>query len=286
VNADDFGLSAGVNAGILSCFHNGILRSTSLMPNGAAFEDAVRLARQTPGLGVGVHLSLVGEPCVAPRRELGGLADADGMLPASYAAFARGYFSRRFTQREIQREVAAQMRRVLQAGIRPTHLDSHQHVHLMPGVFGLALQAAQEAGIQVIRVPHERARHQAGLAEPSGLAQRLSTRGLQLNVLSMLSRRARRQARAARLRVAPRFWGLSESGALDEAALLPILARLGRGVNELMSHPGFSDEALRRKYLWGYRWDAEAAALQSPAARQMVEERGIRLAHFGQAWGS
>jgi len=280
VNADDFGLSEGVNAGILSCFHHGILRSASLMPNAEAFEDAVRLAQQTPGLGVGIHLSLVGEPCLAPRRELGALADKDGMLPASYEAFALGYLTRRFTQREIRREVQAQMRRVLKTGIRPTHLDSHQHVHLMPGVFAIAVQAAQEAGIKVIRVPQERA---AGQLE---LRQRLSPRALQLRVLSMLCRSARRQARAARLRVASNFWGLSESGALDEAALLPILARLGRGVNELMAHPGFSDEVLRRKYLWGYRWDEEARALQSSEAREIVEERGIRLAHFGEAWDS
>lgn len=273
MNADDFGLSEGVNRAIMDCVHSGILRSASLMPNGAAFEDALRVARRTPELGVGIHLTLVGECCVAPRRDLGGLVDAAGLLPASYAAFARGFLSRRFTRREIRREVQAQMQHVMQAGIHPTHLDSHQHVHLLPGVFEIALEAARDAGIAVIRVPRE---------PRSGLGW--DARGLQLRVLRLLCRRAERLARSSKLRVVPHFRGLAVSGALDAAALLQVLARAGAGVTEVMSHPGYSDHALRQKYRWGYAWDSEAQALQSTAARRMVESRHIRLAHFGQAW--
>ncbi|MDQ3814387.1 MAG: ChbG/HpnK family deacetylase [Armatimonadota bacterium] len=274
VNADDFGLSTGVNRGIEASFHDGILRSASLMPNGDAFADAVRIARQTPALGVGIHLCLVGERCVAPHEELGGLVDDAGFLPASYTAFVRGYYQRRFTRRDIRREVAAQVQRVLDAGIRPTHLDSHQHVHLSPAVFDIALAAARAANIAVIRVPHER----------RPLKDGLNTRGVQLRILALLCRRAARRAHRARLRFARSFWGLNVSGALDESALLRVLENARPGVNEVMAHPGISDAALRQKYQWGYRWDAEAAALQSSAVRHLVESRRIRLAHFGQAW--
>jgi hopanoid biosynthesis associated protein HpnK len=277
VNADDFGLSTGVNQGIIDCFEQGILRSASLMPNGAAFDDAVRLARHTPGLGVGVHISLVAEPCVAPRHELGGLADADGSLPSSYAAFTRGYCTRRFTRRAIQREVEAQMQRVLATDLTLTHLDSHQHVHLLPGVFDIVADAARSAGIAVIRVPHERRLHRP---------RRLDMRNVQLQVLLALCRRARGRAHASELRTAHRFFGLSVSGALNEAALLHILHHVSPGVNEIMAHPGISDAELRRRYQWGYDWDNEAAALQSPTVRHLVEQRGIRLAHFGNAWSS
>ena len=271
MNADDFGLSAKVNRGILACFHHGILRSTSLMPNGAAFDDAVRIAQETPNLGVGIHVSLVGEPCVAPPRELGALVDKDGMLPASYAAFARGYLTRRFTHREIRREVQAQLQRVLDAGIQPTHLDSHQHVHLLPGVFAIAVAAARAANIRVIRVPHER-----------GLPHRFDARSLQLRALIFLCRRAKLQAQAAGLHVVSQFQGLGVSGALGEAALLHLIGRTRHGVNEIMAHPGFSDAAQHEKYPWGYDWEAEAQALQAPAVRELVNARGLRLAHFGE----
>ena len=282
MNADDFALSAGVNRGILACFHHGILRSTSLMPNGAAFDDAVQLARQTPDLGVGVHLALVGEKCVAPRAQLGHLVDDEGNLPASYAAFARGYLMHRFTLRAIEREIAAQMERVLATGLRPTHLDSHQHVHLLPGIFALTVRAAKNVGIPVIRVPGERiVTHQRTMRETLSA---WNARALQLRVLTRLCRRARCQARAAHLRTVDNFRGLQVSGALDEPALLRIIHRLPRGVSEVMSHPGFGSAALHQKYPWNYRWDDEAAALQSDTVRRAVENQHIRLAHFGNAW--
>jgi chitin disaccharide deacetylase len=157
VNADDFGLSVSTNAGIRDAYEHGILRSASLMANGEGFDDAVSQVKELPGLGVGIHLSLVGERPIAPPHKLRGLIGSDGRLPPSYADFARGYLLRKFTPREVHREMEAQIARVLHAGIRPTHLDSHQHVHLMPGVFDLTLDLAEAYKIRVVRVPRDRA---------------------------------------------------------------------------------------------------------------------------------
>jgi hypothetical protein len=103
-------------------------------------------------------------------------------------------------------------------------------------------------------------------------------------VLTALCRKAGLRAQRSGLRTAQHFFGLNESGALDEAALVRVLESVSPGVNEVMSHPGIGDEALHNKYRWGYAWDNEMAALQSPVICKMIEQRGIRLAHFGDAW--
>ena len=134
VNADDFGFTPDVNAGILEAFERGIVRSTTLMANGAAFDDAVRLARQNPGLDVGCHLTLIGRPG----------------LPSSLPALLRALVRRRLP---VYAELAGQVRRVLDAGIRPTHLDTHKHTHLLPPVLGLVCRIAQEFAIPWVRKP-------------------------------------------------------------------------------------------------------------------------------------
>ncbi len=273
VNADDLGLSEGVNRGIEHCFHQGLLRSASLMPNGPAFAQAVEVAARNPGLGVGVHLSLVDEQAVAPRDRLGRLVDAQGRLPGSYREFVAGWLGRRFGPREVGAEIAAQLDRVREAGMQPTHLDSHQHLHLLPGVLTLVLAAAREAGIGVVRVPHDQ-------GAPSGVTG--GGRRVQMSVLGSLAWWGGRRVRRAGLLHADWFWGLGQSGALDEPGLLAILDRLCPGVNELMCHPGFADPALTARYQWGYHWDQEAGALCAERVLRAVEEKGLPLVNFAQ----
>ncbi len=275
VNADDFGLSKGINRAVESAFHHGILRSASLMPNGSEFEDAVRLAFATPGLGVGIHLSLVGERCVSESPRIGRLADSDGMLPGSYGEFVKAYALRRFGAREIREEIQAQIRRVLDTGLRPTHLDSHQHLHLLPAIFRMVLDLARETGVPVIRVPFERGGPALGLS---------SGRGAQLRALILLSQLQRPRARQRGIRFADHFWGLGVSGSMNSATLRRILDGLGPGVNEVMCHPGFADSTTAARYPWNYHWDEEAAALQSAEVLSLVRERGIRLASFAEAF--
>jgi hopanoid biosynthesis associated protein HpnK len=275
VNADDLGLSAGINRGIERCFREGILRSASLMPNGAAYEDALEMTLRNPGLGLGIHLSLVDEPALGPGEKLGGLVDAQGRLPGSYQDFVRGFMRGRFGKPQVAAEIEAQLARVLASGLRPTHLDSHQHLHLLPSVLEIVIGAAREAQILVVRVPDER----EAPAGPAGLARRM-----QLRLLVQMARQGAGKLRQAGLRHADRFWGLAQSGSLDEASLLAILDRLAPGVNELMCHPGCGDPATAERYQWGYHWDEEAAALCAERVGAVVQERGIRLCSFAEAW--
>ena len=275
VNADDFGLSVSINEGIWDAYEHGIVRSASLMANGEGFDDAVARVKEFPGLGVGVHLSLVGERPIAPAHELRGLVTSDGRLPTSYSQFARDYLLGKFTLREVRREIEAQIVRVLKAGVRPTHLDSHQHIHLLPGVFDLTLGLAKAFRIDVVRVPFDRAVLSPVLA---------SARGVKLGALVFLSALARNKVRRLGLKSAGFFHGLAGSGHLDTRSLCAILSQLGHSVHEIMCHPGLETPALRHRYAWGYAWETEACALRSAAVKELVERRRIGLRSFAEAW--
>jgi hopanoid biosynthesis associated protein HpnK len=276
VNADDFGLSTSINEGISVACDQGILRSASLMPNGDAFDDAIDRLRSLPDLRVGVHLSLVGERPIAPTESLPGLV-REGKLPDSYADFTRDYLLRRFTLREVRREIAAQIDLVLGAGIKPTHLDSHQHIHLLPGIFDLTLDLARAYQINVVRVADDHSVLSAA---------RGSLRKVQLAALVLLSALARKKIGKSGLKTAEFFHGLAVSGRLGTESLSAILSGLPDGVHEIMCHPGLETPALRQRYAWGYTWESEVAALRSSAIKQIVDRRGIRLRNFAEAWSN
>jgi predicted glycoside hydrolase/deacetylase ChbG (UPF0249 family) len=153
VNADDFGLSVSINAGIRDAMRTRHSAQRGLMANGEGFDDAVSRVKNIPVSGWGF---ICRSSAKGPSRRLTNSAVSltAGRLPPSYADFARGYLSRRFTPREVAPGNGAQIVHVLRAGIRPTHLDSHQHVHLMPGVFDLTLDLAEAYKIRVVRIPH------------------------------------------------------------------------------------------------------------------------------------
>jgi predicted glycoside hydrolase/deacetylase ChbG (UPF0249 family) len=242
------------------------------MPNGAAFDDAVRIARENPGLGVGIHISLVDERPIAPVSKLKGLVSPDGRLPKSYGSFIRKMVLLRFGSTEVRCEVEAQVARVLEAGIAPTHIDSHQHLHIFPGVFGAVLEVAREAGIGVVRLPMGRC-----MAIPVGV------RDIQQRVLWNLCVTRIAELRRTGTHYVEHFHGFRESGKMNEKNLLRVLGQLRPGVNEIMMHPGFSDPETSKRYQWGYHWDDERDAIVSPRVREIVEEQEIRLASFADA---
>jgi predicted glycoside hydrolase/deacetylase ChbG (UPF0249 family) len=243
------------------------------MANGAAFDDAVRVARENPGLGIGIHVSLVGERCVNPPARLRGLVDRNGSLPRTYRSFVAAFLSRKFGVAEIQTEIRAQIAKVLEAGITPTHLDFHQHLHMLPAIFPIALSAAQSSGIRVIRIPLERGR-------PLGSA----ARRFQTHILRAFCTRNGRRLAETGLKSPGSFHGFGVSGEMNESNLLATLDRLESGVNEIMVHPGFQDAETASAYPWGYRWQDEYEALISPNVRKRIEECRIRLANFAHAW--
>jgi len=242
INADDLGLTVGVNDGIFDAHDHGILTSASLFANAPATSDAVRRARSRPSLGVGVHLALVdGTPTLPPHR-IPTLVEGDGRFRSSWKPFIVACLRGKVSLAEVELELTAQVDRLRSGRVALTHLDAHKHVHAYPPVFAIVARLAGRFGIPVVRVPYERWAPIGGDVESRG-TRRLQT----LLNAAMLpwARRDRRIAAAHHVRT-PNFVGRVHTGVLSASALAGIARALQPGVTELMVHPGYADDDLER----------------------------------------
>ncbi len=273
VNGDDFGLSPGINNGIIEAYQEGILTSASLMATGEAFEDAVALARGNPGLSLGVHLTLVEGTPVLPPEKIPSLVTLEGHFFGSLGTFCTRWLSGRIRPREVQRELEAQVEKAIDGGIKVDKLDSHMHLHLLPGLFQIVLELAREYQIAALRCPKERLVGRGTFPGLVGLWRRAI-------LTSLAIPRAHRIAMAG-LFYPEHFSGVAESGRLTEDDLLRILQQLRPGVTEVMVHPGYHDRVLdawpqsRR-----YAREQEVRALTSPKVKALVRDLRIRLVSY------
>ena len=239
VTADDVGLHSGMTAGAIRAHQQGIVTACSIVANGREFDDAVSRLRDVSALEVGVHLTLVEE------TSLTGLS-----LPRNWMRF----LASRISPSAIETELRAQVERVLASGLRVTHLNSHQHLHMLPRIFRIVMRMAEEYGIRYVRVVDDR----GGRA---GVLRHCAVRGL-----SALGRRAHRPAVTN-----DRTIGVLEAGHLSD--VVPLLDHVG-GVTELVAHPGIGVDSYGH---WKYRWDVETNALTIPALREELARRQIKL---------
>jgi predicted glycoside hydrolase/deacetylase ChbG (UPF0249 family) len=285
VNADDLGWTEGVNRGIAEAHRNGIVTSASLLANGPAFASGVELAHATPGLGIGVHLNLSdGEP-VAQRELVTTLLNDRGELEASPEGLLLRLARRSVPLEEVEREWDAQIQKVRDFGIEPTHLDGHKHVQMLPGLFEIALRLAKRHGIAAIRIAHEESSLRVALS--AGARQKGSVvikQGVQARGLKLLARDAREQAERAGIAAADYFCGIAQTGELTREGVLRLVEILPEGTTELMCHPGYVDAALTKSAtrLQASR-QAELEILTDTGIRNLVASQGIRLIDYGFA---
>lgn len=273
VNADDFGLHDSVNQAVLAGHEHGIITSTSVMTGGRAFAQAVALAKTRPSLSTGVHLTLVSEHTVCPSAQVPSLVDSDGRLPSAYPVFIARYLAGRIELTDIQRELRAQMAKAVQAGLNVSHVDSHQHLHILPGILDVVLDLMDEFAVPSVRVP----------AEPVFFTGRDSyglVRFVARGALTGLARWARRCIRRRGKQCPDHFFGMLQGGHMSEAALTAIIRRLPPGTAEIMVHPGTDNNLLGQTYAWHYHWQEELAALCSPAVRQAVDQGRVQLISY------
>lgn len=273
VNADDFGLHSEVNKGIIQGYQKGCITSTSLMPSGAAVEDACELARANPGLGIGIHLTLVAEKPVLPREKVASLLTEDGSFYADHVAFIRNYLSGRIDKGQLYAECEAQIARAMSLGLNITHLDSHQHLHTLPGVTEICLELMKKYGISKMRYPGESFAFTGGCS--TGLFRRAAKCGL--TACAML---ARHRARCYNIKMPEHFFGMLAGGQMKTEYFMNILQALPEGVSEIMVHPGADSAALGKAYDWQYHWEEELASVTSAEAVKYLGEHKIRLISF------
>jgi predicted glycoside hydrolase/deacetylase ChbG (UPF0249 family) len=248
VNADDFGLHEDVNRAIVEGVDAGRIQSFSVSANGGAVDWPLLKALQERGACIGVHLTWVGEPW------LGG-----GRRWTNWADLLMALMRRPGLKADVEAEGRRQIQEFSRRGIVPTHVDSHQHVHVFPGLWEITLKLSREAGIPRLRVPWC----------PTGRGVRRTPGGLALQLLSRWRRRA-----------VPGAWpclGLAHSGRNTLARVRHEL-QAARGTDvELVVHPGYATPALRERYDdWQYDWDAERRLIMDEAWPAVLANAGYR----------
>ncbi len=265
VNADDFGSSAAVNAGVAEAHANGVVTSATLMAGGAAFADALARLDDLPALGVGVHLTLVDGPPVLDHARAPTLIDEAGRLPAGAGAFARRYLTGNISLADVKAELAAQLGRVRDAGVRITHVDSHQHLHNFPGVAGVVVALAREFGVRACRS-----------SRVALSPVRRGWLGRQL-ILRLCAEAFGAKAERAGLKLPDGLLGQEWAGALNVERMVKMVEVLKGGTWELLCHPATApDEGAPS----GYDRPGELAVLTAPEIRAALEDRGVRLVNF------
>jgi predicted glycoside hydrolase/deacetylase ChbG (UPF0249 family) len=249
--------------GVLAACEAGIVTACSVVPSGPDFDRAARLLRARPGVEVGLHFTLVGAPLVSALDDVPSLAPGGRPL-GDHRAFLGRLGLGRIDLRDVERELRRQLQRARDAGLRVSHLNGHQHLHVAPGVVDVVARVAREAGIGYVRIPDE----PVGLRRPRGAA---------VWALGIVARRARRILIAAGIATNDRAIGLAHAGHLTPQRLRALLV-LAEGVTELVAHPGTGNAAIGRDFRWGYDWDGEREALSDPGMRDEITRRGLRLA--------
>jgi chitin disaccharide deacetylase len=273
--ADDFGLSPALNGAVALAHRQGVLGCASLLAAAPQTPQALRLARDLPGLCLGVHLTLIQGRAVLPPAQIPHLVDSQGRFPSHPVAAGWRYFFQPRLLPAIRRELAAQIELVLRAGLTPWYLNSHVNLHLHPRIFPLVVELAREFGVPGVRLVREDWRTTLALAPDHPLPK--VAQGL---IFALLCRRAQRLARAAGLVFNDQLFGLLNDGRLTEKYLLGLVPRLQPGVTEIYLHPAlYADPELRR---WApqYHRQEELAALLSPRLPEALAAAGVELTDF------
>lgn len=274
VNADDFGLHPLINAGIIKGHQEGFITSTSLMPSAPCWQEAVRLAKDNPRLGIGVHLTLVGGvPSVLPKEQVSSLLDDDGLFLPDYVAFAKRYYGGAVKRSELEAELRAQLERALSCGVNITHIDSHQHTHVLPGINSLVLKLSNEYNIIRVRIPKEGYFFTGGFQ--TGVGRLIGRSGL-----SFCADMAALRADSLGLRHPQHFYGMLAGGHLNAQLIANILRQLPEGVSEIMTHPGLDSAALGKAFSWQYHWREELDAYLDAGNKALLKELGIEPVSF------
>jgi hopanoid biosynthesis associated protein HpnK len=275
INADDFGLCDGVNRAVVQAHTQGILTSATIMANMPAALRAVELARQIPTLGVGVHLNLFGgkpvskDPCVAR------LLNTDGEFAYSPSRLSFLSVVSRKIRNAIATELAAQIQWVINNGLKPTHLDSHKHIHNFPTIFPVVCELAKNFRIAAIRWPFEPKEVSHKPWPPPGEGGR--KRAAIIRVMAKINRRQN-----------PAFFktqavlGIAHTGRINVDFLKAAIINSRAETTEIITHPGFINGLDPTKTRLVQQRKMELDALCDKKIKEYFKEAAVKLVHYGQ----
>jgi len=263
VNADDFGLSHYVNDAVIRAHRDGILTSASVMVNEPACDEAVKLAKENPKLGVGLHITLLMGHSALPPGKIPGLVNNRGEFSDSPVSTGMKYFFNSGLREQLRAEIRAQFEKFRATGLPLDHVNGHLHFHLHPAVFKILMEESDTLGISHLRLTRDcfsRSRR----TSHGHLLYRISHAA----IFEMLSSRARRPLEQKKIRHAQITFGLLQNARVDEEYILKLLPELPPGDSELYSHPSLGE------------FKHEFDALVSPRVRELVNKLGIELIRY------
>jgi predicted glycoside hydrolase/deacetylase ChbG (UPF0249 family) len=262
VTADDLGLAKSINEGIAKACREGIVSSVSVIPTGEAFDDALKVVKDLDLKEIGAHLALTEtKPLLSSSKNY-----------KNHNLFVRDIIFGKAAFGEIRGELKAQLELLKKTGIEITHLNSHEHIHMMPGILDIFVSLAKEFNIPALRCPRG-----------DRPVRAFSIRDLyKKSVLSYFSGRTAGSFKSSGLLYTDRFLGLLDAGKLKEDILLEMLGGLKDGVTELVCHPGFLSPEVIDRYKWHVGAEEELFALTDHRVKNAIKNNGIRLIAYGE----
>ncbi|MBD3379595.1 MAG: ChbG/HpnK family deacetylase [Candidatus Omnitrophica bacterium] len=274
INADDAGLSSCVNEAVIKCLEEGAVTGTSVMPCGESFSEASAMLKDAGVTEAGLHITLTGgfKPASSSASEVYSLLGEEGRFPATYIGLFRRLAAGKVSAGHLRKELGAQLDALREEGLTVTHIDSHEHVHMFPGILSEVIALAGRSGVEYVRFP----------CEWSGFCVSLSVKDIlrhsALKFFALLSRRKFREVKHNDL-----FMGHYHAGRVDEEVLGMFIENAAEGLTEVAVHPCAYDAEFLEKNPWYANGPAELEALLSEKWKKKIREGGVRLVSHGEA---
>lgn len=265
INADDLGLHPRIDEGIFQGHSTGVVTSATLLATGPTAQGATRRAKRE-GLPVGLHLCLTTHLTPAAKTSDVRWLAPGGRFRRNWAELSLAWLSRLVPRDEVELEFRAQVARARDLGVEIDHLDTHQHLHLLPGLTAIVEELASELGLP-LRWPQERP-NAHWLVHPKS--------AMKTALIAGLARSKKPSTGARRISAL----GVFEAGRLSEARLLRLISKLGEGQYEISCHPGLTPGVVKHDPTWRYDWESELSAVTSARVRAAITDRGIKLVSY------
>ncbi len=279
ITADDLGIDSSINKGIIESYKNGVLTSTALLMNVPETHEGITLAKENPGLEVGIHLSIV--EGISLRGMESTITDPltyfDNKICMirDWKAFLKKYISSKINFHELEEELELQIQSFLRHYNSIPFVNGTQHMHLMPKVWKIILKLAKKYDVKAVRLP--------GLTMPSKLW--LNKRLPFLIPFQLLGELGKRNCRKSGIKYPKDVVGMQYSGKINEIRLLFLLKNIQTETLEIVMHPGYESLKLRDNLPWAYStfdWDSERKAIQSEKVKEYILKNNIELINFSK----